>query len=126
PISPPLHMSKAPGMPGVPGALSFLGLAFVDEVSKVAGEIGIHGLFLMIAAIIEEDRAMPLDRASRELHVTLTEMAFKNESAAIVLEVAALELPAGASNDVTDVIQMLRSDATTLRLLADRTQEGQM
>ncbi|WP_395554665.1 hypothetical protein [Pseudomonas aeruginosa] len=119
-------MSKAPGMPGVSGALSFLGLAFVDEVSKVAGEIGIHGLFLMIAAIIEEDRAMPLDRASRELHVTLTEMAFKNESAAIVLEVAALELPAGASNDVTDVIQMLRSDATTLRLLADRTQEGQM
>ncbi|MFV3305785.1 hypothetical protein ACNFBT_10945 [Pseudomonas sp. NY15181] len=67
---------------------------------------------------------MPQDRATQELRVTLTELAFRNEASAVVLEQAALELPPGLSAGVQSVIELLRADAAKLRTLAERTQDG--
>jgi len=67
---------------------------------------------------------MPLDRSTQELRVTLTELAFRNEASAVVLELAALELPPGVAGSVQEVIELLRADAAKLRTLAERTQAG--
>lgn len=67
---------------------------------------------------------MPLDRATQELRVTLTELAFRNESAAVVLEQAVRELPPWLAGGVQEVIDLLKADAAKLRTLAERTQDG--
>lgn len=67
---------------------------------------------------------MPWDRSTEEVRVTFTEMAFRNEMSAVVLELAARELPPGLSASVQDVIELLKADAAKLRTLAERTQAG--
>lgn len=67
---------------------------------------------------------MPLDLSSQELKNTLTELSFRTESAAVVLDRAAIELPAGLNKDVVAVIDLLRGQAATLRALAERVQDG--
>lgn len=67
---------------------------------------------------------MPLDISSQELKNTLTELSFRTESAAVVLDRAALELPTALNKDVVEVIEMLRGQAATLRSLAERVQDG--
>ncbi len=67
---------------------------------------------------------MPRDRSTEEVRVTLAELSFQDESAALVLERAALELPDRLSGEVTEVIELLRKQAATLRSLAERVQEG--
>ncbi|MFS2122625.1 hypothetical protein [Pseudomonas sp. Pseusp97] len=69
---------------------------------------------------------MSLDRASQELRVTLAELSFRNEASATVLELAALELPPGQADKVREVIKLLRADAGKIRILAERTQAGQI
>ncbi|MDH1074561.1 hypothetical protein N5C93_17095 [Pseudomonas nitroreducens] len=64
------------------------------------------------------------DRSSEEVRVTMVEMAFQHEAQAVVLERAALELPAGLSSEVTEVVELLRRQAATLRGLAARVQDG--
>lgn len=64
------------------------------------------------------------DRASEEVRVTMVEMAFQHEAQAVVLERAALELPPGLASDVTEVVDLLRRQAATLRALAERVQDG--
>lgn len=67
---------------------------------------------------------MPKDRLTEQVRVTLAELTFQDESAALVLERAALELPDRLSGEVTEVIELLRRQAVTLRSLAERVQEG--
>lgn len=67
---------------------------------------------------------MPRNRSTEEVRVTLTEMAFRNEMSAVVLELAARELPPVLSASVQDVIELLQADAAKLRTLAERTQDG--
>lgn len=69
---------------------------------------------------------MPLDRSSQELRVTLAELAFQSEASAVVLERAALELPSGLSGEVSEVIELMRAHAATLRSLAERVQSGRI
>ena len=67
---------------------------------------------------------MPRDRSAEEVRVTLTEMAFRNEMSAVVLELAVRELPPVLSASVQNVIDLLQADAAKLRSLAERTQAG--
>lgn len=64
------------------------------------------------------------DRSSEEVRVTMVEMAFQHEAQAVVLERAVLELPPGLSGEVAGVVELLRSQAATLRALAERVQDG--
>lgn len=63
-------------------------------------------------------------RPTEEVRVTLAELSFQNEAAAVVLERAALELPLGLGSEVTEVVELLRKHAATLRSLAERVQDG--
>lgn len=67
---------------------------------------------------------MPKDRLTEQVRVTLAELTFQDESAVLVLERAALELPDRLSGEVTEIIELLRKQAATLRSLAERVQEG--
>lgn len=67
---------------------------------------------------------MQLERSTQQLRVTFVELAFRNESMAMVLEQAAHEMPMGYSAKVADVIALLKKDAETMRELARRTQDG--
>lgn len=69
---------------------------------------------------------MSRDRSTEEVRVTLAELSFQNEAAAAVLERAALELPAGLSGEVAEVVELLRKHAATLRSLAERVQDGRI
>lgn len=67
---------------------------------------------------------MPRDRLTEQVRVTLAELSFQGEAASLVLERAALELPDRLSGEVCEVIKLLRRQATTLRSMAERVQEG--
>ncbi|MDH1011635.1 hypothetical protein N5C80_23140 [Pseudomonas nicosulfuronedens] len=67
---------------------------------------------------------MSRNRSTEEVRVTLAELSFQNEAAAVVLERAALELPSGLGCEVTEVIELLRRHAVSLRSLAERVQDG--
>lgn len=69
---------------------------------------------------------MHLNPASQELHNTFTELSFRNEASATVLEQVSSELPPGLAATVQKVIDLLRAEACTLRRLADRTQGGEI
>lgn len=63
-------------------------------------------------------------RPNEQVRVTLAELSFQDEAAALVLERAAMELPTGLGGEVTQVIELLRRQAATLRSLAERVQDG--
>ena len=51
---------------------------------------------------------MSRSRSTEEVRVTLAELSFQDEAAAVVLERAALELPLGLGGEVTEVVELLR------------------
>ncbi len=67
---------------------------------------------------------MPRSQTNEAVRVTLAELSFQDEAAAVVLERAAMELPTGLGGEVTEVIELLRRQAATLRSLAERVQYG--
>ncbi|MCP8465898.1 hypothetical protein NK553_18260 [Pseudomonas sp. ZM23] len=64
------------------------------------------------------------NRSSEELRVTLDELSFQQEAAALVLEGAVLELPSRMGGNVSEVVDLLRRQAATLRSLSARVTAG--